>query len=69
MKIEIFCILYRTFTLLRTLVTIFYVLLCALVTNLYTMVLELEDWVLEKLFEDEGWDDDEWDDDKGDDED
>ena len=37
--------------------------------ELYTMVLELEDWVLEKLFEDEGWDDDEWDDDKGDDED
>ena len=39
-------------------------LFCALVTNLYTMVLELEDWVLEKLFEDEGWDDDEWDDDE-----
>ena len=39
-------------------------LLRALVTNLYTMVLELEDWVLEKPSEDEGWDDD-----KGDDED
>ena len=44
MKIKIFCILYRTFTLLRAL------------------VLELEDWVFEKLFEDEGWDDDKDDD-------